>query len=259
MKILFIGDIVGEVGRNMLAKHLNELQAKHQIDLTIVNGENAAHGKGITPKIYQSFKELGVDIITLGNHAFSKNIIKEHIDELHDMVRPCNMEPLEYGKGFIIREIKGSKVMVINICGAAFMDNVSVSPFVATDEILSNNAADIIFVDFHGEATAEKRCYFEYYKDRIRCVVGTHTHVQTADEMISQGSCFISDVGMCGAISSILGRDIDEVIARTIHQHKTYFTPAKGAGMLCGVVIDIDDDTKMVQKIERIQLKEAES
>ncbi|MCI5773869.1 MAG: TIGR00282 family metallophosphoesterase [Erysipelotrichaceae bacterium] len=255
MKILFIGDIVGEVGRNMLSQHLASLKHDHAIDLTIVNGENAAHGKGITPKIAQQFKELGVDVITLGNHAFSKNVIKEKIDELDYMVRPCNMEPLGYGQGFTKLEVLGLKVMIINVCGAAFMDNIVCSPFVATDKILANNHADITFVDFHGEATAEKRCYFEYYKDQIQCVVGTHTHVQTADEMISEGSCFISDVGMCGAIESILGRDIEEVIARSVHQQKTYFTPAKGKGMLCGVVIEVDNQTKKVVKIERLQVK----
>ncbi len=256
MKILFIGDIVGEVGRRMLSEHLKSLQNEYSIDLTIVNGENAAHGKGITPKIYDSFKSLGVDVITLGNHAFSKNIIKEYMEKFDDLVRPCNMEPLEYGRGFVTCHINNLDIMIINICGKAFMDNILIDPFEATDEILENNSADIIFVDFHGEATAEKRCYFEYYKDRIQCVVGTHTHVQTADEMISNGSCFISDVGMCGAINSILGRDIEEVISRTIYQQKTYFTPAKGPGMLCGVVIDIDEITKKVQKIERIQIKE---
>ena len=156
MKILFIGDIVGEVGRRMLSEHLKSLQNEYSIDLTIVNGENAAHGKGITPKIYDSFKSLGVDVITLGNHAFSKNIIKEYMEKFDDLVRPCNMEPLEYGRGFVTCHINNLDIMIINICGKAFMDNI-LNKVIAIEDS-NGNTIMAISIDENGKIVDFDNC-----------------------------------------------------------------------------------------------------
>lgn len=256
MKILFLGDVVGSVGRQIVNDNFKNIKEKYQIDFAIINGENAAHGKGITTKIYRQFKNLGIDVITLGNHAFSKSMIIDNIDECKDMIRPCNMEPLNIGKSYIIKEVKGLRILVINVCGQVFMDNVVIDPFSACLNIINKEKADIVFVDFHGEATAEKRCFFEYLKKKVTIVCGTHTHIQTADEMIKNHAAFISDVGMCGPIDSILGRDIDEVIDKTIYHEKTYFTPAKGKGIICGVVIEVDEQNHHATNIERIQIRD---
>lgn len=256
MRILFLGDVVGSVGRQIINDNFKSIKEKYSADLTIINGENAAHGKGITTKIYRQFKNLGIDAITLGNHAFSKSMIIDNIDDCSDLIRPCNMEPLNIGNGYIIKEVKGLKILVINVCGQVFMDNVVIDPYSACTNIIDSQKADIVFVDFHGEATAEKRCFFEYMKNKATIVCGTHTHIQTADEMIKDHRAFISDVGMCGPIDSILGRDIDEVINKTIYHEKTYFTPADGKGIICGVVIDVDEQTCNAINIERIQIRD---
>lgn len=255
MKILFLGDVVGKVGRDIVNTKLSFLKEKYSVDFTIVNGENSAHGKGITTKIYKSFKNMDVDIITLGNHAFSKREILDSLYDCTDLLRPVNLDPMNIGRSYTIKEIKRKKIAVINICGSAFMDNIVENPYQSMERILSRISADIIFVDFHGEATAEKVTFFEYFKDRITVVVGTHTHVQTADERVKNGCAFISDVGMCGAFDSILGRDIEEVFNLQIKKIPSKFKPAEGSAILCGVLIEIDDITNRALKIKRIQIR----
>lgn len=253
MKILFLGDVVGKVGRRIINERLASLKKEHQIDLTIINGENAAHGKGITSRIYHGFINLGVDVVTLGNHAFSKGEILTTFDDCENLIRPMNLKPLEIGKAVIIKEINNLKVAICNINGVVFMNNIEGTPYDAMDQIIKNNPADIYFVDFHAEATAEKLTFWNYYRDKVQVVVGTHTHVQTADEQIYNGSAYISDVGMCGAYDSILGRDTNEVISRMVHNNYTRYLPAEGSAVLSGVVIEIDEKTKKAVKITRIQ------
>lgn len=257
MNILFIGDIVGAPGRKMVLNHLKQLKETYQIDLTIANGENSAHGKGITSKIYQQFITAGIDVITLGNHAFSKSEIMPYLNGLPRLVRPKNMLPLKGGQSVLTIAAASLNVAVINLYGEVFMDHVGGSWKDAMDDILSQVKADVYFVDFHGEATSEKQTFFYLYQDRISAVVGTHTHVQTADEKVDQGCAYISDVGMCGAIRSVLGRDVDEVINRTIFQEKTHYTVAEGAAMLNAVVITIDEDSKRARAIQRLCINES--
>lgn len=256
MRLLFVGDVVGNVGRRVVSKMLPAIKKTEEIDFVILNGENSAHGKGITPKIYNTYKNLGVDVITLGNHAYSKNMIVEHLDKLPDLVFPVNMAGSASDKGFILKQCGDLKILVVNIIGQVFMDNVIEKPHVAMAKILNEHNADVVIVDFHGEATAEKRFFFEYFKNHITGVFGTHTHVQTADEMIVDGKAFISDAGMCGAVDSVLGRDVQEVIDKTVFETKTYFTPASGLGMFNGIVVDIDDVTKSCISIKRLNIKE---
>ncbi|MBQ6451568.1 MAG: TIGR00282 family metallophosphoesterase [Solobacterium sp.] len=253
MKILFLGDIVGKSGRSAVSARLLSLRTELQADLVIVNGENAAHGKGITTKIYRELKTAGADVITLGNHAFSKGEIKAQLDQCPDMIRPANMEPEDIGISWIVKEVCGKRVAVVNLLGSIFMDAATESPFAAMDRILPGIDADIIFVDLHAEATSEKEIFLHVYKDIVTAVIGTHTHVQTADEQIRDGCAYLSDAGMCGSFVSILGRDIDEVLQRTLNNQKTHFMPSEGPAILCGCLIETDDDTNRAVRITRIQ------
>lgn len=255
MKILFLGDIVAKSGRKVVVDNLPSLKEKYQADFVIVNGENAAHGKGITTKIYDSLKHAGADVITLGNHAFSKNEILMRMAECPDMIRPDNMIPFDVGHSYILKKVKNKTIAVVNLLGSIFMDVCQANPIQSMEDILSDIKADIIFVDFHAEATSEKQIFYHYFRQRITAVVGTHTHVQTADEQVTDGCAYISDVGMCGVFDSILGRDADEVIRRNVYGEKTHYTPADGPAMMSGVLIDIDDDTNRAVGIERIQIR----
>ncbi len=254
MKILFIGDVVGAIGREMVMKYVPILKDSHGLDLVIANGENSAHGKGITKKIYDQLIQAGVDVITMGNHTFSKNDIYTFIDEADRLVRPMNMEPTEYGKSTCIINVKGKNVAVSNVCGEVFMHNVIDSPFACMEDILEASDAHIHVVDFHGEATSEKIAFAYRFAGEIQAVVGTHTHVQTADERIIQGTATITDLGMCGAYESVLGRDIDEILTRFTTNEKTKYKLASGPGIFCGAIVTIDDISNQATHIERIRI-----
>ncbi len=258
MKILFVGDVVGSVGRQMLVDHLDTIKQEKQIDFTIVNGENSAHGKGISKKIYHQFLNAGCDVITLGNHAYSKDTIFTFIDDAHRLVRPMNMPPSNgKGQGYCIVDVNGLRICVSNIMCEVFMIAVKDNPFDTMIDILeeTKDLADIHIVDLHGEATSEKIAFSYYFEGVVQAVLGTHTHVQTADERVSNGTAFISDVGMCGVYRSVIGRDIDEILNRFVNQEKTRFTLAEGEGMFSAVVIEIDEVSKQAVHIERIQVK----
>lgn len=257
MRLLFVGDVVGAVGRKMVFDNVPRIRKEENIDLVICNAENAAHGKGITRKIYNQLINSQVDMITMGNHTFSKKNLEEIIDEMDKMVRPANMFPLEYGKGYRIFEFNGKKIALVNLIGEVFMVNVSESPFKKMEEILSEIEADIVLVDLHAEATSEKIAFTYEFAKRCTVVVGTHTHVQTADERIVDDHCAaISDLGMCGPYHSVIGRDIDEILRRFKYQEQTRFTMAEGKGIFCGCIVEIDDETNQAISIKRIQIKE---
>lgn len=254
MKVLFIGDIVGAPGREIVQELLPSIKEEHKIDLVIANGENAAHGKGITKKIYNQLLSYGIDVITLGNHAFSKEDVYSFIDYTDSMIRPANLLPKGYGKTTCVKEVCGKKVAVMNMCGEVFMYDVEGNPFLMMDDLIDNTDADIFLLDFHAEATSEKIAMAYYLKNRASAVVGTHTHVQTADERIIGKCATISDLGMCGAYDSVLGRDVDEILTRFTSDERTRYTIAKGRGYLCGVVVEIEDETGQALSIERIQI-----
>lgn len=255
MNILILGDIVGSSGRRIVKKLLPVLKEKYAIDLTIANAENAAHGKGITKKIYYQLCESGIDYFTMGNHTFAKNDIFNFIHDIENMVIPYNMEK-EVDIPSIVIEYQGKKIAISNLMCEVFMHNTAFSPFVAMEEILNRIEADIHIVDLHGEATSEKIAMFYAFKNRLTALVGTHTHVQTADEKIVDGCAYITDLGMCGTYHSILGRDIDEILARFLHQEKKPYKIAEGEAILHGVVIEIDPATNQAIRIERIKLLE---
>lgn len=255
MKILFIGDIVGSCGREMLREHLPHLKEVYGIDLVVGNGENAAHGKGITRKIYQQLLDYGVDVITMGNHTFSKNDVYQFIASADRMVRPANMEPVEYGQHTLVIKVKEKRVAITNLCGEVWMNNVIDSPFYSMEEILNDIEADYYLVDLHAEATSEKIAFTYAFAGRVQAVVGTHTHVQTADDRIVYGTAAITDLGMCGAYTSVLGRDVDEIITRFTTNEKTKFKIANGPGIFCGAVVTINEATGKATHIERIQIR----
>lgn len=253
MKILFVGDVVGRPGRAALRLHLDNVKTEHNIDFTIVNGENSANGKGITKKIFNEIIECGADVITMGNHTYAKADIYEIIDDSR-LVVPMNMEMPVGAAGYRIYEVLDKKVLVANICTDAFMHNVIRKCFETSDDII-NIEADIKIIDLHGEATAEKVAYLHNYKSYFTGIFGTHTHVQTADEDIFDGCGYISDAGMCGAYESIIGRDIKEVLERIKNDVRTHYTVSKGAPIFSAVVLEVDDKTNRAIKIERIQIR----
>lgn len=254
MNLLFIGDIVGQAGREALKRHLPAIVETKSIDLVIANGENAAHGKGITAKIYRQLKNFGVDVITLGNHAFSNDNIYHFLHEVNDVVRPANIEPLDYGKSSTIVSCKGKKIAIHNLSGEVFMYGVVESPFDCMKRILKEVEADIHVVDLHAEATSEKIAFTYYFANALAAVVGTHTHVQTADERIVHGCAAITDLGMCGAYTSVLGRDVDEILTRFTTDTKTRYKIAEGEPIFCGAIVTIDEESNRATHIERVRI-----
>lgn len=255
MKILFIGDIVGKAGRAAVYARLGLLKKEYNIDFTIVNGENIAHGKGITEKLYNELIEKGVDAITLGNHAFSKADVLNFINHSKSLIRPINMYPNEFGCGVRDFYVKGKTIRIINLIGSVFMDKVIESPFESMKKLHKTNSDKIVIVDLHAEATSEKMAFAYQFKNDCTAVVGTHTHVQTADEQIIDGCAFISDVGMSGSFKSIIGRDIDEVLEKFNGNSTTRFTVSENAAQVCAVVIEVDDKSLRATSIKRLQFR----
>lgn len=252
MKLLFIGDIVGASGRQIVVDHLSALKEEYQVDFVIANGENSAHGKGITKKIYNQLKNAGIDCITMGNHSFAKSEIFDFYDTCDDLLIPANIEPVEFGNYYKIYDVKGKSICVVNLYGEAFMNRVGGSPYPFMDDVLEMTDCDYYFVDFHAESTSEKMLFANVYADQVDCVVGTHTHVQTADERMIGNCAYITDVGMCGARDSVIGRDIEELYKRVILDEKTHFKVAGGDAFLNAILVEIDSDTMTSQSIERI-------
>ncbi len=252
MRILFIGDIVGKIGRRMLKEHLMKLKKEHGAQITIVNGENAAHGKGITERIYKELLGYGADFITLGNHTFAKREIYDVLDQDVRMIRPANYPDGTPGDGHGVVNVNGERLLIMNLQGRSFMPAID-CPFRKADAILESVKADTVFVDFHSETTSESLAMGHYLDGRVDAVVGTHTHVQTNDEQVLPNKTkYITDVGMTGFKDGILGIRKEEVIDRFLHQLPVrHNVPDEGAGILSGVIID----TKM-NKIDKIRIEE---
>ncbi|TFB23137.1 TIGR00282 family metallophosphoesterase [Filobacillus milosensis] len=255
MNILFIGDIVGKPGRLALQNNLNTLKQKYRADLTIVNGENAAHGKGLTKKLYHQFLEWGADVITLGNHAWDKKEIFDFIDGADQLVRPANYPEGTPGKGLQFIKTKQKTVAVINLMGRTFMNPLD-DPFQVIDDLIkeAKSKTDIIFVDFHGEATSEKQAMGWYLDGKVSAVVGTHTHIQTSDErVLTNGTGYITDVGMTGAYDSILGMEKEAIIRKFKTGLPSKFeVPETERTVLSGIFVSIDDKTGKTNTIKRI-------
>ena len=254
LKILAVGDIVGEAGIKELKKELNQIRQQEEIDFVIVNGENAAEGMGITEKNFNDIISQTVDVITMGNHTWGKKDIFKFIDH-PKLIRPANYPKGVVGKGYGIYKCKDKKIAVINLIGRVYINILSENPFLIAKNIINKikDKVDIIIVDFHAEATGEKITLGHYLDGTVTAIYGTHTHVQTADERIlPKGTAFISDIGMTGPKNSALGMDISVVIKRFETALPERYKIAKGETMLNGVIFDIDEGTNKVINIKRV-------
>ena len=258
MRILFIGDIVGKVGRKMITTYLPKIKQTYHPTVSIVNAENAAHGKGLTEKIYKQLLREGVDFMTMGNHTYGQREIYDFIDDAHRMVRPANFPDEAPGTGMRIIKINDIKLAIINLQGRSFMQDID-DPFKKADQLIeeAQQSTPYIFVDFHAETTSEKNAMGWYLDGRVSAVVGTHTHIQTSDDRIlPHGTGYITDVGMTGYYDGILGINRDEVIQRFITSlPQRHVVPDDGRGVLSGVIIDLDKEGKTTQ-IKRLLINE---
>ena len=254
MNILAVGDIVGNSGIKELQKTLPIIKEKYNIDFCIVNGENAAEGMGITEKNFNDILKAGADCITMGNHTWGKKEIFNFIDH-PKLLRPANYPEGVCGKGYNIFKCKEKNIAVINAMGRAEINVQTENPFLEVNKIIEKikNKVDMIFLDFHAEATAEKQAMAYFLDGKITALFGTHTHVQTADEKISdKGTGYISDIGMTGPKNSILGMDPDAALKRFLTSLPEKYKIATGETMLNACIFKVDDNTNKVTEITRI-------
>ncbi len=257
MKILTIGDIVGENGVKKVKEELPKIRAEYDIDFVIVNAENSAGGMGITKKIFDDLLNLNVDVITMGNHTWGKKDIFSFIDN-PKLLRPANYSKGVVGKGIGIYKCMNKKICVIDLIGRTDMNVLSDNPFTKVESLIKKvkDECDMIFVEFHAEATAEKIAMANFLDGRVTAVYGTHTHVQTADDTIlEKGTAYITDIGMTGPINSVIGMDREASIKRFITSLPERYKLADGKCMLNACIFNINDEDCRVMSIERINRK----
>lgn len=254
MKILFFGDIFSKTGRELVKKHLSDLKEKYDIDLVIANGENSAHGKGMTKKIYDELMSYGVEAFTMGNHYLKNNDITKWIDSVNNIARPLNIDGIVEGKGSVVINTSKGDVRITNLIGRVFIKEFdALNPFECMDDLLDECEEKVHIVDFHAEANGEKKSLAYYLDGRVSAVLGTHTHVQTADNrVLPRGSAYISDVGFCGAYESVLGIEVKDAIAFSKDYNFKNHNPAEDDGELSAVVLDIDESTGKAISIDRV-------
>lgn len=256
MKLLFIGDIFGNIGRRVLAERLPSLIKELSIDICIGNGENAAGGRGLTGKLYKKLRKYGIQVVTGGNHSFSIPDSEYSFMDDPNVLRPLNYPPGNIGKGYTIYTLEDNRsIAVINLQGRTFMHEALDCPFRAADDLIDKlkETTPVIIIDFHAEATSEKIAFANYFDGKVSAVVGTHTHVQTADQrVLPGGTAFISDVGMTGPEDSIIGMAKKQVLSKFLLQTSTRFEPSESGPMLNAVVIQIDYESGKAVSIDRI-------
>ena len=255
MKIMFFGDIIGRPGREGLSQILPRLREKHKPDFIIANAENAAHGKGLTPRIAEDLWGLGIDVLTMGNHTLDKKDILTIMDDPR-LLRPANYTGTFPGHGSgVFTARSGKKVAVLQVMGRVYMP-LTDDPFQIADKHLESlrKETPIVFVDIHAEITSEKAALAWHMDGRISAAVGTHTHIQTADErLLPGGTAFLTDTGACGPLNSIIGMEVKAALSRFLTGVHTPLVVAEGDAMVCGVVIDVDDTSGKATHIERIR------
>jgi len=261
MRFLFIGDIVGKPGREFVKSAVPGLVVRHQLDLVIANAENAAGGSGLTPGIYRELVAAGVDAITLGDHVYRRKDIYSVLESADNIVRPANLPAEAVGRQWTVVSARdGTPVAILCILGQLFMKPVD-NPWRCADRVLAEVPSDVRvrFLDFHVEATSEAQLMGRYLDGKVTAVLGTHTHVPTADEcVLPGGTAFQADVGMTGPYESILGRRIDRVMETTLTSNPTQFEVASNDVRLGGAIVDVDSATGRATNIERLCVTEAE-
>ncbi|MGU3494695.1 TIGR00282 family metallophosphoesterase [Xanthobacteraceae bacterium A53D] len=260
MRILFLGDVVGRTGRDVVTSRLPGLVSDWKLDLVVVNGENAAGGFGITEAIYDDIRAAGADAVTLGNHAFDQREALVFIERAGALVRPANYPPGTPGRGAAMVETRsGERALVVNIMGRTFMDPMD-DPFAALDRVLDGvelgRVVDAVVVDFHAETTSEKQAFGYYADGRATLVVGTHTHVPTADHRILPGgTAYLTDAGMCGSYDGVIGMDKEEPLRRFTRKIGAgRFEPATGPASLSGIAVETDPSTGLARQVAAVRL-----
>ena len=252
MKILFIGDIVGKRSCEALQSVLPRLKSEYGCDIVIANGENSAEGNGITPHSAGMIFDAGADVITTGNHCFRQKGIEEELERNERIIRPANYDDEVFGRGVCTLDCGAYSISVINLLGTAYMQPLE-NPFKCAERLLKDIDSRIVIVDFHAEATSEKRAMGYFLSGRVSAVLGTHTHVTTADEQIINGTGYITDVGMTGPAESILGVDKDIIIERFLTYYPKRHVFAGGDIEINGVCLDIDQKSGKCSNIERVR------
>src|SRR5437667_5571777 len=259
MKVIVIGDVVGKPGRKILAATLKTLKEQYEAEFVVANIENAAEGAGLVPRMGDEILNAGVDVMTSGNHIFDKKEVIKYIENQPRLLRPANYAPDAPGRGLWLGSTgSGTQVAVINIQGRVFMPPTD-CPFRTADRLLAEigNRTSVVIVDHHAEATSEKLAMGRYLDGRVSLVVGTHTHVQTADEQIfANGTAYITDLGMTGPHDSVIGVESQIVIQRFLRGMPNRFETATDDARVSGIAVEIDERTGKAVRIERIQLKE---
>lgn len=256
MRILFLGDVVGEPGRRALGRRLKSLQEELAADFTIVNGENAAGGRGISGKQSIELLRAGAAVITTGDHVWDQKDLPAYIVTEPRLLRPCNYPEGTPGGGSVVLDTPKGPVGVLNVRGLTFMNPPLDNPFLRAAEEVEKLRVQtrVIFVDFHAETTSEKIALGRYLDGRVSAVVGTHTHTQTADEQIFPGgTAFLCDAGMCGAVDSVLGRSVDAILRRFLTGMPTTLHVAGGDVMLCGALVEVDPGSGRAVGIQRVR------
>ena len=256
MRVLMIGDVVAKPGRTAVLERIQDLREQHRIDLAVMNAENVAGGFSITPTLADQLFASGIDVMTSGNHIFDKRDVIPYIERNGCLLRPANYPPGTPGGGLWVGEVRGVGVAVLNLIGRVFM-GASDDPFRVANESIKAIPPDVRvrLVDMHAEATSEKSAMGWFLDGRVSAVVGTHTHVQTADERILPGgTAFLSDIGMTGSYAGVIGMDKDDVIARFISVTHRRAEHSAGNVRICAAVIDVDDETGRAREISRLSL-----
>lgn len=256
MKVLVIGDVVGKPGRMAVLERIQDIKEQHGIDIAMLNAENVAGGFSITPSIADQLFAGGIDLMTSGNHIFDKPEVIPYMEKQRRLIRPANYPPGTPGAGMWSGEIRGFKLAIINLLGRVFMQPAD-DPFRIADELLATlpDDARVRIVDMHAEATSEKAAMAWYLDGRVSAVVGTHTHVQTADERIfPEGTAFITDLGMTGSYSGVIGMNKSDVIARFTSAVSRRAHHSAGEVRICAAIIDIDEESGRARSISRLNL-----
>ncbi len=260
MKILFCGDVVGRCGRNVVVKNLSKIKLEHKIDFTIVNCDNASGGFGVNRNAYQELIDNGADVLTGGDHIWDQREITSFINDAKRLLRPLNFPKSCPGVGArIFLDALGQKILVIHLLGQVFIKYHVSCPFEAVEQLLENNKlgrdVDMIFVDFHAEATSEKMAMAKFLDGKVTAVIGSHTHIPTADcHIMKGGTAYQTDAGMCGDYDSVIGMEKSIPLQMFLHKRKfEKMEPAKGEATLCATIVEVDNKTGLAEKIFSIK------